>query len=97
MNHAGELATLTRIAAPNVALVNNAMRAHIGCGFNGVDDIARAKAEIYQGLPENGIAVLPAEDAHLAVFQAAAPRVQNAHFLARPQAMFTPKTLRLKR
>ena len=72
MNHAGELATLTRIAAPNVALVNNAMRAHIGCGFNGVDDIARAKAEIYQGLPENGIAVLPAEDAHLAVFQAAA-------------------------
>ncbi len=71
MNHAGELAALTRIAAPNVALVNNAMRAHIGCGFNGVDDIARAKAEIYQGLPENGIAILPFDDAHLAIFQAA--------------------------
>ena len=71
MNHFGELAALTRIAAPDTALVNNAMRAHIGCGFNGVDDIARAKAEIYQGLPENGIAILPAEDAHLAIFQAA--------------------------
>ena len=80
MNHAGELAMLTRIAAPNVALVNNAMRAHIGCGFNGVDDIARAKAEIYQGLPENGIAVLPAEDAHLAIFQAAASAWQTRTF-----------------
>ena len=80
MNHAGELATLTRIAAPNVALVNNAMRAHIGCGFNGVDDIARAKAEIYQGLPENGIAILPAEDAHLAIFQAAARAFQTLTF-----------------
>ena len=80
MNHAGELAMLTRIAAPNVALVNNAMRAHIGCGFNGVDDIARAKAEIYQGLPENGIAILPAEDAHLAIFQAAARAFQTLTF-----------------
>ena len=80
MNHAGELATLTRIAAPNVALVNNAMRAHIGCGFNGVDDIARAKAEIYQGLPENGIAILPAEDAHLAIFQAAARAFKTLTF-----------------
>ena len=80
MNHAGELATLTRIAAPNVALVNNAMRAHIGCGFNGVDDIARAKAEIYQGLPENGIAILPAEDAHLAIFQAATRAFQTLTF-----------------
>lgn len=72
MNHAGELAELTQIARPNVALVNNAMRAHIGCGFDGVDDIARAKSEIYQGLnPENGIAILPAEDANLPIFQAA--------------------------
>ena len=70
MNHFGELAALTRIAAPDTALVNNAMRAHIGCGFNGVADIARAKSEIYQGLPENGVALLPAEDANLPVFQA---------------------------
>lgn len=45
MNHFGELAELTQIARPNIALVNNAMRAHIGCGFDGVDDIARAKAK----------------------------------------------------
>ena len=80
MNHAGELATLTRIAAPNVALVNNAMRAHIGCGFNGVADIARAKSEIYQGLPENGVALLPAEDANLPVFQAACNGLKTLTF-----------------
>lgn len=80
MNHAGELATLTRIAAPNVALVNNAMRAHIGCGFNGVADIARAKSEIYQGLPENGVALLPAEDANLPVFQVACNGLKTLTF-----------------
>lgn len=69
MNHFGELAELTRIACPDVALVNNAMRAHIGCGFDGVDDIARAKSEIYQGLSANGVACLPVEDAHFAVLQ----------------------------
>lgn len=72
MNHAGELAELTRIACPDAALVNNAMRAHIGCGFNGVDDIARAKSEIYQGLAADGTALVPAEDERLPLFREAA-------------------------
>ena len=80
MNHFGELAALTRIAAPDTALVNNAMRAHIGCGFNGVADIARAKSEIYQGLPENGVALLPAEDPNLPVFQAACNGLKTLTF-----------------
>lgn len=80
MNHAGELAELTRIARPDAALVNNAMRAHIGCGFNGVDDIARAKSEIYQGLAADGTAWLPAEDACLPLFQAAAQAFRSQTF-----------------
>ena len=71
MNHAGELAALTRIARPDAALVNNAQRAHVGCGFNGTADIARAKSEIYQGLAADGTALVPLEDAHAAIFQAA--------------------------
>lgn len=71
MNHFGELAALTRLARPDAALVNNALRAHVGCGFDGVADIARAKSEIYQGLPENGRALMPAQDPNVAVFQAA--------------------------
>lgn len=81
MNHFGELAELTQIARPNIALVNNAMRAHIGCGFDGVDDIARAKSEIYQGLsPENGMAVLPADDVNLPIFQAACTNLTQKTF-----------------
>ena len=81
MNHAGELAALTRIARPDAALVNNAQRAHVGCGFDGTADIARAKSEIYQGLRHggsgkplqsgHGTALVPLEDAHADIFQAA--------------------------
>ena len=70
MNLAGELAALTRIARPDAALVNNAQRAHVGCGFDGTADIARAKSEIYQGLAADGTALVPLEDAHADIFQA---------------------------
>lgn len=69
MSGFGELDLLTRLAAPNVAVVNNAQRAHVGCGFNGVADIARAKSEIYHGLPSDGVAVVPIEDAHADILQ----------------------------
>lgn len=72
MNHTGELAYLTDIARPDIALINNALHAHIGCGFEGVADIARAKSEIYSGLSDCGIAVYPDQDRHAEIFQAAA-------------------------
>ncbi|MCT6880855.1 MAG: UDP-N-acetylmuramoyl-tripeptide--D-alanyl-D-alanine ligase [Snodgrassella alvi] len=62
MNHAGELSYLTGLARPDFALVNNALRAHIGCGFADVADIACAKSEIYQGLNANGIGFVPTDD-----------------------------------
>ena len=71
MNHFGELAVLTRIARPDAALVNNALRAHVGCGFDGTADIARAKSEIYQGLGADGLAFVPCEDANADIFQTA--------------------------
>ncbi|MDK4687922.1 UDP-N-acetylmuramoyl-tripeptide--D-alanyl-D-alanine ligase [Kingella negevensis] len=80
MNHFGELALLTQLAQPNVAYVNNAMRAHIGCGFNGVDDIACAKSEIYQGLQADGVAILPCEDTNLPIFQAATTAFKQMTF-----------------
>ena len=81
MNHFGELARLTQIAQPDVALVNNASRAHIGNDFNGVADIARAKSEIYAGLnSETGMAILPCEDANVAIFEAAAQGYKQTTF-----------------
>lgn len=63
MNHPGEIAYLTQIARPDVALVNNALRAHLE-GLGSVESIARAKGEIYAGLKEDGIAIVNADDAH---------------------------------
>ena len=80
MNHFGELAVLTQIAKPDAALVNNALRAHVGCGFDGTNDIAKAKSEIYQGLGEDGLALIPCEDEHATVFQTSSQGHQQRTF-----------------
>jgi UDP-N-acetylmuramoyl-tripeptide--D-alanyl-D-alanine ligase len=61
MNHPGEIDYLTRIARPDVALVNNASGAHLA-GLGSVEAVARAKGEIFAGLGEQGIAVINADD-----------------------------------
>ncbi len=72
-NHLGEIAYLTRLARPNVALVNNAAAAHLE-GFGTVKDVVIAKSEIYSGLHADGIAIVNGDDPHAADFlQAAAP------------------------
>jgi UDP-N-acetylmuramoyl-tripeptide--D-alanyl-D-alanine ligase len=62
MNHEGEIDYLSRLAAPGVALVNNAQRAHVGL-LGSVEAVARAKGEIYGGLAPGGIALVNADDA----------------------------------
>jgi UDP-N-acetylmuramoyl-tripeptide--D-alanyl-D-alanine ligase len=61
MNHPGEIDYLTRLANPDVALVNNAAKAHLA-GLGTVEAVARAKAEIFSGLSAQGIAVINADD-----------------------------------
>ncbi|SMB21014.1 UDP-N-acetylmuramoyl-tripeptide:D-alanyl-D-alanine ligase [Sterolibacterium denitrificans] len=63
MNHPGEIDYLTRLAAPTVALVNNAQRAHLE-GLGSLAAVARAKGEIFSGLQPDGSAVINADDAH---------------------------------
>ena len=79
MNHFGELTYLTHIANPNIALINNALNAHIGNDFNGVADIAKAKSEIYAGL-NKGIAIYPNNDTNKTIFQAACGENQQRTF-----------------
>ncbi len=57
MNHLGEIDYLTHIAKPNVALINNAGTAHIG-ELGSIENIAKAKGEIFAGLAKDGIAVI---------------------------------------
>ena len=68
MNHPGEIAYLTRIAKPTVALVNNAQRAHLA-GLGTVTDVARAKGEIFEGLADIGVAVINADDPNAPLWQ----------------------------
>lgn len=68
MNHAGEIDYLTRIAAPTVALVNNAQRAHLE-GLVTVQDVALAKGEIFVGLAPEGVAVFNADDAQAGIWR----------------------------
>ena len=60
-NHPGEIDYLSRLARPTIALINNVSAAHVE-GLGGVEEIARAKAEIFAGLGHGGIAVLNADD-----------------------------------
>ncbi len=68
MNHAGEIAYLTRLARPTVALVNNAQRAHLA-GLGSLSDVAHAKGEIFEGLQEGGTAVINADDVFVDVWR----------------------------
>jgi len=60
-NHPGEIAYLTGLARPSVAMVNNAGAAHLE-GFGSLEGVALAKGEIYGGLREDGTAVINADD-----------------------------------
>ncbi len=61
MNHPGEIAYLTRIARPTVALVTNAQRAHLA-GMGSVETIATEKGSVFMGLAKPGVAVFSADD-----------------------------------
>lgn len=56
-NHPGEIASLTRIAEPEVALVTNAHPAHLE-GFGNLDTIVREKLSIAEGLSSDGVLIV---------------------------------------
>jgi len=68
MNHAGEIRYLTRLAAPDVALINNAGMAHVEF-LGSVEAVARAKGEIFEGLKPEGTAVINADDRHAGLWR----------------------------
>ena len=63
MSAAGELAALTRLVRPHVAIVTAIAPAHRAF-FASDEDIADAKGEIFQGLEPGGIALVPFDSPH---------------------------------
>ncbi len=63
MNHAGEIAPLSRLVRPHVAVITTVEPAHLEF-FPSVEAIADAKAEILLGIEPGGVAVLNRDNPH---------------------------------
>ncbi|MBS0480845.1 MAG: UDP-N-acetylmuramoyl-tripeptide--D-alanyl-D-alanine ligase [Proteobacteria bacterium] len=71
MNHKGEIAALTRLVRPHVAVITTIAPAHIEM-LGSEEAIADAKAEIFEGLEPGGVAIIPADSPHYARLKEAA-------------------------
>lgn len=72
MNAPGEIAALTSLVRPEVAIITTIAPAHLG-RFPSIDAIAEAKAEVFQGLLPGGTAILNRDNPY---FQALKERAQ---------------------
>jgi UDP-N-acetylmuramoyl-tripeptide--D-alanyl-D-alanine ligase len=80
MNHAGEIAALTRLVRPQIAVITTIEPAHLGF-FSSVEAIADAKAEIFLGLEAGGIAILNRDNPHYARLASAATQAGAAELI----------------
>lgn len=60
-NHQGEIAWTVSLTRPEAALVNNLAAAHLE-GFGSLAGVAKAKGEIFTGLPLDGVAIMNADN-----------------------------------
>jgi UDP-N-acetylmuramoyl-tripeptide--D-alanyl-D-alanine ligase len=73
MNHAGELAGLTKLVRPDVAMITTIEPVHLEF-FKNTEAIADAKAEVFGSMDEQGIVVLPFDNQHFMRLKALAEK-----------------------
>ncbi len=74
MNHPGEIAPLAALARPQVAIVTSIATSHIGA-MGSLDAIALEKSALFGALDGDGVAIFPADAAHVERLEQAAGRV----------------------
>ncbi|MFT6557527.1 UDP-N-acetylmuramoyl-tripeptide--D-alanyl-D-alanine ligase [Sneathiella sp.] len=88
MNHPGEIGPLSRMVRPHIAMITAIAAAHTEF-FNSTDEIALAKAEICEGIEENGLLLLNADDTHCPILTKEAEKAggfEIAYFGESPSA-----------
>ncbi|NOX39211.1 MAG: UDP-N-acetylmuramoyl-tripeptide--D-alanyl-D-alanine ligase [Alphaproteobacteria bacterium] len=96
MNHPGEISPLAKLARPNVALITTVAEAHMAA-FHSVHEIAKAKAELLDGLEAVGRAILNHDNEYFDFLatQARAAGAQITSFGADAQADYRLKSYRV--
>ena len=79
MNHPGETAVLAALAKPTIGLVNNAQREHQEFMAT-VEAVALEHASVIHALPDDGVAVYPADDAYSGIWRVAATGHRTLEF-----------------
>ncbi|MGN6582608.1 MAG: UDP-N-acetylmuramoylalanyl-D-glutamyl-2,6-diaminopimelate--D-alanyl-D-alanine ligase [Rhizobiaceae bacterium] len=68
MNHPDEIRPLVKLVRPHIAIITLIAAAHLGY-FKNLDGIAKAKAEIFEGLEKGGFALLNRDDQRYGLLQ----------------------------
>jgi len=68
MNHAGEISTLVKMVRPHIAIITAIAESHLG-QFASLGDIAKAKAEIFDGLEQDASAIINQDSAFFAMLK----------------------------
>ncbi len=63
MNHAGEITPLSKLVQPHISIITTVEAVHLEY-FKNVEAIADAKAEIFEGMEKDGVAILPGDNPH---------------------------------
>jgi UDP-N-acetylmuramoyl-tripeptide--D-alanyl-D-alanine ligase len=88
MNHAGEIAPLSALVRPDIAIVTAIEAVHLEF-FASIDGIAEAKAEIFTGVTAGGTAILPRDNAFYDLLRARAEQAgvaRSSSFGTHPEA-----------
>lgn len=78
-NHPGEIAWLSNISRPTIAVITQCAPAHLE-GFGSIDGVASAKAEIYDGLDDHGCAIINADDNYADFWQGRISNIRRLRF-----------------
>jgi len=76
MNHPGEIRPLAQMIKPHIAIITSVVECHIEF-FKSVEDIVRAKAEIFEGVTTGGDVLLNRDNAHFDLLS----KLANGHGL----------------